>query len=167
MSIQRIERIRLGAGTLLTGIFSEFSAGSAAPLNTDGADGDVYIQVAAGNSNIWIKRLGAWVALIGVALNATLTDNATTTVFSIPAAAARYLSLDYGLQRTSAGQRTGKLDMSTDGASAVVSDFGMAIIGTDGVTFDAAISGANVQLQATLTSTGNNATLTYFLRNWT
>lgn len=165
MAVQKIGRIRLGEGPLNSGTYCEMTSGSATPSNLDGSDGDIYFKVAGANSDVFIKRDGAWESLIGLPLTTTLTDNATTTIITVPAAAARYLKLDYLIQRGS-DYRSGQFATVNDSSDANISDFGQSLIGDTGVTFDAVISGTDLLIQATLTNTGSNASLVYKFQNW-
>jgi len=167
MAIRKIGKIWLGDGDLQASGYSELSSGSAAPLDVDGADGDVYIRIAGANSNILIKRNGTWVGLVNVAINVTIPDNTTDFVWlSMPAAAARFMKINYGIIRN-AGSQSGEIGTINDLATADIAEYGLNELGTDvGVTFNAQINGANIELLATTDSQGVSAALKYLIRNW-
>ena len=167
MAVRKVGKLWIGNGDLNSGTYSEVSSGTSAPLDVDGSDGDVYIQIAGANSNLYIKRNGTWVGLVNVAISATLPDNTSNFVWlSLPASLARFIKFNYGVIRA-AGQREGELSATNDLTDAAVSEFGISLLGTDvGVTFDAQINGANVELLATTDNQGVSAQLRYLIRSW-
>lgn len=93
---------------------------------------------------------------------ATLNDNATTTVFSVTKTGNNHMTIEYRIQRSTAYE-TGILMLVHDETNAYVSTHCTNTV-NPGVDFTATISGGNVILRATLTSTGNNATMKYYKR---
>jgi hypothetical protein len=97
--------------------------------------------------------------------SATVTDNATTTIFTLAWAGSEHILVDYSIVRGTA-RETGTMRIVTDGAGAEVSTDSSYINGNSGVTFAATVSGANLILSGTATSTGTNAQLKYSIRRW-
>jgi hypothetical protein len=95
----------------------------------------------------------------------TLLNNTTSTAISYPHASNKFTFIDYSIIRGSA-VRCGRLLIVNDSTSATIADNGFVEQGTIGVTFGAQISGANVLVQYTTTSTGSNATFKYSLKQW-
>jgi len=98
-------------------------------------------------------------------VSATITDNATTPIFTTAWAGSEHILIDYSLVRSTA-RETGTMRIVTDGATAEVSTDSAYVNGNSGVTFTAAISGADLILSGTATSTGQNATFKYSTRRW-
>jgi hypothetical protein len=167
MATQKIGKIWLGEGDLTSGVYSEMSSGVAAPLDIDGGDGDVYVRVSGANSNVYIKRDGTWVPLFGTPINVTIPDNTTNfVVFSIPAAVARFIRIEYGVIR-SAGSRSGQVANDNDLVNAIIAEYGLLNLGTDvGLTLSSQINGANVELLATTDNQGVSAAFKFFIRSW-
>lgn len=94
----------------------------------------------------------------------TLVDNtgSPTTWLSVAHASYKGLFISYNLQRGAGNSAAGTLMVSTDGTTASIAE-AQTSQGTLGVTFTAAISGANLLVQYTTTSTGTNVTGTYRL----
>jgi len=90
----------------------------------------------------------------GFALN--VPDAASTTMISVTA---RSFIINYQVVRGSVVQ-TGQLMMSNDGVTAEVADISSSV-GTAGITFTATVAGGIMDLVATATSTGTNASLSY------
>lgn len=96
----------------------------------------------------------------------TLTDNATTTVNTWNYVTNNVFHIDYSISRGVNSQAAGKITMTTNGSVVAIADGSIASFGTLGVTFSGDISGANVRLRATTTSTGTNAIMRYTVRTW-
>lgn len=75
------------------------------------------------------------------------------------------IHMTYSLSRGAGIRETGVIMISTDGTTATVSREG-APVGSNGITFTADVSGANVRLRYTSTSTGTGATMKYKLLKW-
>lgn len=167
MALGKFLKLRLGTGDLVSGLFTEFTTGSATPSNSNGSDGDVYFKIAGANSDMFLKRNGAWISLLGLSLTASIPDNSSGNVwFAIPAAVARFMKVEYGAIRGANRQR-GTLSVTNDGTTAAVSRFGIVEIGSDvGLTLDAQVSGANLQLLADADSQGSGLTLDFVVRSW-
>jgi hypothetical protein len=73
--------------------------------------------------------------------------------------------IDYSISRGAANVRCGQLFVSNDGTNPSIAD-SSAEIGTSGVTLTADISGANVRIRYTSTSTGTAPTFKYTMRPW-
>lgn len=97
----------------------------------------------------------------------TLTDNATTTVESWPWATQNVVHIDYSLTRGTSNMESGQLKLITNGTTVAIADGAAAGFGTLGVTFSGDISGTDLRLRATLTSTGTNASMRFTARTWT
>lgn len=97
--------------------------------------------------------------------SATLTDNTSNgTVATWAHASFEALILEYSVKRSSA-REVGHIYITHDSSTVSVSDVGTSM-GTSGVTFDGVISGSDVVLRYTTTSTGNNADMKYKLHKW-
>lgn len=103
--------------------------------------------------------------LIGTTL-VTLTDN-TTNQAAATWAYATYTAIfiRYSIKRGSAYE-WGYMTIGTDGSTASYNQFGIASIGTTGVTLTADVSGSTVRLLSTTTSTGTAASLEYQETKW-
>lgn len=91
----------------------------------------------------------------------TLLDNTAveTTALSL-AASNTFIDITYSLSRGAANIAGGNIIIVNDGTNAAISETGTSL-GTPGITFTASVSGANVLLLYTSTSTGTDATLKY------
>lgn len=99
---------------------------------------------------------------------ATLVDNTSSETAVAQWANSVFDSffIQYTLERGASNKKVGFLSITTDGTSVAVAGFGAAQLGTLGVTFTGDISGSNVRLLYTTTSTGTNATFIYKLHKW-
>jgi len=97
--------------------------------------------------------------------SATATDNTSTTIFTLAWAGSEHMLVDFSVTRGSA-RETGTMRIVTDGSAAEVSTDSSYINGNSGVTFVATVSGANLSLVATATSTGTDAHVKYSIRRW-
>ena len=98
-------------------------------------------------------------------VSASLADNASTTVFTLAWAGSEHMLLDYSVVRGSL-RETGTMRIVTDGALAEVSTDSSYVNGNSGVTFTATVTGPNLTLTGTTTSTGTPAQLKYSIRRW-
>lgn len=97
--------------------------------------------------------------------NVSLSDATTNgTAISYVSADNPYVVIDYYLIRGSAVE-AGNLAIYTDGSNVSYSQEVTITDGTPGVTFDAAISGSNVLVRYTTSSSGSGATMTYSYRS--
>ncbi len=98
----------------------------------------------------------------------TLLNNNTATVTGLTHVAATYpvLMINYSISRGSGNIECGIINVVNDGTSAAIAQGAVASIGSVGVTFSAAINGANVEVSYTTTNTGTNATMKYKLHKW-
>jgi hypothetical protein len=96
----------------------------------------------------------------------TITDNTASpaTLFSYAAATYPYAVVEYSIVRNGA-YRTGRLLIANDGSSTAISE-DFVNTTTTGVTISATVSGGNVLVQYTSTSTGFNGTFKYSIRQW-
>lgn len=97
----KIEKIRIGTGDLTVSPYSTISSGSAAPNNSDGTDGDLYIRVSNSNSDIYIKKSGVWSSFLqgnisGLVSPASVTYNSGSKTFTFQSAANTSGSIDGG-----------------------------------------------------------------------
>ena len=93
-----------------------------------------------------------------------LNDNTTDNVFTVNFANSENIIVDYSLLRGTV-KETGTIHITTDGINAVATTTG-AYIGSSGVAFTADISGPQIRLRYTTTSTGSSATMKYYIRRW-
>lgn len=97
----------------------------------------------------------------------TLLDNTVipVTVQSWPAAANRYIQMQYSITRNSENE-TGILYITNDGTNASLAGDAADIIDL-GIDLNVSISAGNVILQYTSTSIGFDAVLKFYQKNWT
>ena len=95
-------------------------------------------------------------------VTSTLTDNTTGNVFNVTATGSEFIFVFYGITRNGLF-KSGVLNIVQDNTSASVNSFDNELAGTLGVTFTADINTGNLRLRYTTTSTGNNATMKYFI----
>ena len=94
-----------------------------------------------------------------------LTDNTSNGTAITLAATFTAIIIEYSVVRGAANIDIGHIYLTNDGTNAGASPVGTSL-GTTGVTFDAVVSGGNVILRYTTTSTGSNAALKYKLHKW-
>lgn len=95
----------------------------------------------------------------------TLSDNTTNgTVFSVGYVGSQNIFVHYSIIRAGV-KEIGTIPLTTDGTNVAISSEG-SFTGTTGVTFSAVISGSNLILQYTSTSTGSAGTMSYYLVRW-
>lgn len=104
------------------------------------------------------------VPLTQVALN----DNqvSAANIFTYSASSFESSVIEYSISRGSGNREVGRLMVATDGTSVNMSQ-DQNILGTIGVTLSADISGGNVRIRYTSTSTGTAPTFNYIQRRWT
>ena len=73
--------------------------------------------------------------------------------------------IDYSISRGSANKEIGRILICTDGTSASISNNNQTV-GSPGVTFSVDVSGANVRLRYTSTSTGTAPSFKYTAQKW-
>jgi hypothetical protein len=97
----------------------------------------------------------------------TLADNqvSATTIASWNKSNYDAISIEYSVKRGTSNKEKGMIQLIHDGSSASIAVSG-ASIGSTGITFSATISGSNLILQYTSTSTGTAATLKYKVQKW-
>lgn len=97
----------------------------------------------------------------------TLADNqvAPADVFSIVAAGSQNLIVDFSVKRGTT-KETGTVTMTTDGTTVGIATTNVDLGVTAGITFTADISGANVRLRYTSTSTGSAGQMKFIMRRW-
>lgn len=98
-------------------------------------------------------------------ISAAIADNTTSSIFTVAWAGSEHILIDYSIVRSTA-RETGTMRIVTDGALAEVSTDSAYVNGNTGVTFTATVSGANLTLSATATSTGTAAQMKYSIRRW-
>lgn len=165
-----------GSGTNITSWTVQYTFnGSAAP-----ADGDTVIvlsgtkfadQVGKYTGTAWVFNdyvryfNGADYWEIGSLNTTTLLDNTIDNVFIASATGNENLIIDYSLVRDTA-KETGTIYITSDGVSSATASTAGVYLNTSGVSFSADISGSDVRLRYTTTSTGNNATMKYYIKRW-
>lgn len=95
----------------------------------------------------------------------TLSDNSSGTIVTFPTATYDTIVLFYSVLRGTA-RETGHITLATDGSSAAIAQGAIASLGTSGVTLSADVSGANLRLNFSTTSTGSDATFKYKGHRW-
>jgi len=92
----------------------------------------------------------------------TLTDNTSNQVaYSVAVATATVVRLNYSIVRMASNIESGIIILVTDGTNASIAQGAAASLGTLGVTFTTDVSGSNLRLLSTTTSTGSDATFKY------
>lgn len=111
--------------------------------------------------------VNAYLADVEALTSVTLTDNTAvaTNVAQWAHASFDFIQVAYSLARGAGNRETGTIYIATDGSTASVA-LSAASMGTLGTTFTVDISGANVRLRYTTTSTGTNVTMKYKLQKW-
>lgn len=134
---------------------------SASHLWTIGASGGTQTHVINGSLSV-VNASGLNVDSL---TSISLTDNTTNGVAITNATAtSTNWVVDYSLTR-SATRETGTLLVVSDGSTAQVSTQSIGI-GDSGVSFTADVSGGNVRLLYTTTSTGSAVTMKYSTKRW-
>lgn len=112
-------------------------------------------------------EVAALVAGTPTPTSATLADNTASATLVTSWAHATYdsVTVNYSLKRGTSNKASGVLKICTDGTNASIAQ-SEASIGTLGVTFTVDISGANLRLLYTTTSTGTAATMKYKSEVW-
>jgi hypothetical protein len=165
-----------GGGTL-TGVTDTNSIDFAVSGNN--VTGDVKLSAASAAANNKIVNLSIQADGIraqitnsniqDAALNlqgpVTLTDNNSGTVFSYVASSNKFTFIEYSIERNT-NVRCGRLLIVSDGTSVSIADNGYVELSAIGVTFGVSISLGTVSLTYTTTSTGNNASFKYSLKQW-
>lgn len=125
----------------------------------------------AGDSQLQWDNTGKILNLNGLAIHAlsgtvSLVDNQVTpvTAFSYSATSYNFTVIEYSLTRNTSKQ-VGILFIANDGSDASISN-AFANLADIGVDFTVTVSGGNVNVQYTTTSTGFNAFLRYAMRQW-
>lgn len=167
-----------GGGGTITGVQDSDSIDFSIVGGTD-ITGDVNLSAVPANSNNTLIELDIQAdgiraqipdadikdAALDLQGPNTLLDNTTSTAISYPHASFNFTFIDYSIVRDG-NYRCGRLLVVNDASSATIADNGFVEQGIVGVTFGVQISGANVQVQYTTTSTGQNATFKYSIRQW-
>lgn len=96
----------------------------------------------------------------------TLTDNASTDVITVALAGSENQEISYSVIRGAGNKEMGKLYVSGTGASATVNRHVISVVGDVGIEFDSSISGSDIKLTATASSTGTDAEMTYYVVRW-
>lgn len=124
-----------------------------------------------GDAQLKWDSTGKLLNLNGLAISAlsstvSLVDNQSspTTAFSYATASYNFSIIEYSLTRNTSKQ-VGTLFVTNDSSSASLTN-AFADLNVSGVTFSATVSGGNVNIQYTTTSTGFNAFLKYSIRQW-
>lgn len=124
---------------------------------------------AAGDATKFLRGDGTFQSVGAASLTSvTLVDNTTDgTVISTATSSATIYIVRFSIVRGSAVE-CGILYVTSDGSSnANVSGGGGQLnANSTGVTFSAVVSGSNLILRYTTTSTGSNATFKYMLDSW-
>lgn len=98
-------------------------------------------------------------------VTSTLTDNtAAGTIFSVAYAGSENMIIEYSLKRGSV-KEAGTLAVTTDGTDVAISSNSSATQDM-GVSFSGSISGSDILIQYTTTSTGSDATMKYVVKRW-
>jgi len=95
----------------------------------------------------------------------TLLDNNSGTVLTYSAASYKFTFIDYSIERNG-NYRCGRLLIANSAVSASIADAGYVDQGSVGVVFGVSVSGGNVQLQYTTTSSGFNGNFKYSIKQW-
>lgn len=96
--------------------------------------------------------------------NYSAPDNSTSNVFTITALGSENIIVDYSIDRGTTHQ-TGSLYITQNGTISEEADYS-SFIGDTGCTFSTSLSGGNLILSVTTTSTGVAAAIKYSLKRW-
>jgi hypothetical protein len=102
-------------------------------------------------------------------MTTTLTDNTTNgTLFSVAYIGSQNIIVDYSILRGASPEEkeTGTLYITTNGTTVSISEGGADLNGPTGVSFSGIISGSNLVVRYTTTSTGSSATMKYSTKRW-
>jgi hypothetical protein len=150
--------------TALNDHLSDTTDAHAASAITNTPSGNLAATTVQGALN----ELQGDVDTLNATTSATLTDNTAvaTTIEAFAHATYDSVFIEYSLKRGSANKEVGTIRLATDGTSAAIAQGVIASLGTLGVTFTADVSGTDLRLRYTTTSTGTNATMKYSVRKW-
>jgi hypothetical protein len=98
-------------------------------------------------------------------VTAALADNSSGPIFTVAWAGSEHILIDFSIVRSTA-RETGTMRIVTDGALAEVSSDSSYVNGNSGVTFVATVTGPNLTLTYSTTSTGAPAAMKYIVRRW-
>lgn len=134
-------------------------------------DGDIAVIVNGASSDITIRKAGAWVPVSSSVTPSTAVLPANTVGYNwLTLLTANFgkVFIQYSLVRNTY-IRSGFLTIITDGTTAQVEEFGINQLNGDvGVSFDAANSGGNLNLTATIDNSAvASVSMTYELLGWT
>jgi len=128
--------------------------------------------VFTGNAALTWDNSGKVLNLNGLAIRAlsssiSLIDNqvAPLTALSFPVATFNFSIIEYSLTRSTSKQ-VGMLFIANDGTSATLAGPFADLNSDTGIVFSALVTGGNVELQYTSSSTGFNAAFRYSIRQW-
>ena len=94
-----------------------------------------------------------------------LLDNNMGTAFTYSASSYKFAFIRYSVERNGA-YKCGTILITNDLTTPAIADNGFVELGSTGVTFMAAISAGNVQVQYITTNTGFPATFKYSITQW-
>jgi len=164
-----------GVGSALSFSALPIFAGSTTP--TDGqlitiATGDAFKdQTATFNGtdfkfNEYIRLFdGANYQEISSIKRSTAADNAITDIIDVALVGSENMHIVYSIARGVA-KEAGTIMLSGTGSTATINRNATAVSGDVGVEFSASIAASNIKLTAATTSTGSDATITYYLTRW-
>ena len=128
--------------------------------------------IFTGNAALTWDNTGKVLNLNGLAIRAlsssiNLVDNQIVplTILSFPVANFNFSIIEYSLTRNISKQ-VGMLFLANDGVAATLAGPFADLNSDTGIIFSAIVSGGNVELQYTSSSTGFNATFRYSVRQW-
>ena len=126
----------------------------------------------AGDAQLEWDNTGKILNLNGLAIRAlsstvSLVDNQSspTTAFSYSSTTYNFSVIEYSITRNTSKQ-VGMLLIANDASSATLTNGFADLNNITGVTFSTTVSGGNVNVQYTTSSTGFNASLKYSIRQW-
>lgn len=137
-------------------------------LYTGVQDGDIALLVAGSNSDVLLRKGGIWLSAANTPLSVTIAPSLTNFVWlSIPLAIVEKAFFDYSVTR-GPNLRNGNMNVITDGATAQLVEYAVNAIGADaGITFDAVVSGSNINFLATTDAQVASITMRYVIKAWT
>jgi len=106
-------------------------------------------------------------AITSLSSSVSLVDNQSSpvTAFSYSATTYNFSIIEYSLTRNTSKQ-VGRLFIANDSTTVTLTNEFADMNNDSGVKFSAVVSGGNVNVQYTTTSTGFNAFLKYSIRQW-
>jgi hypothetical protein len=143
---------------------SLFEGGSSSPVDQDFVaiqEGDYYAD------NLLAYNGTEFYNFLDNKIEYTLTDNTSNfSMIEVDTSEFNFFKMEYSLTRGATTIAAGDFWACSNGTTADFNDLRTVVVGDVGVTFDANMSGANMEIRYTTTSTGTAATLKRTVKIW-